>query len=695
MLKKRPFFLARLYNGVSASICKISIRRRLILFFLLLSIIPVVLLGSIAYQYAKNTITNKITQYSLQSLVQASIPIDLTIQKYEDLSVQLLIDLEYQTLIKDYFLEQSPDSAEPPQIFDDSLAYDANVRGLIVGSLRNPNTYVGAGFGDLAGSYSRLKETPVYHEALETPGQLRWGIVDNDLLMARVINDLETGVPLGVFAVIFNGLKLNQMINFGSLTLSDSMSFGDSPYSILIKAEGGILSSPFTEEMGLTIYDLIEGTAISSIIENKSNSGSFTDRLRDTDTLVTYYKMESKDWYLLGFAPYTYLYKEIRAIGSLIFGFVLFLVVVAVFFSYMVSLGISNPLDQVKEAMAQAQRGDLAAKVEINTRDELHDLGNSFNLMTTQIGELLRETQEAVATVSNHSKVLESSSIQSTQSAEAVALASTEITKGTMEQTAEAEKTARQMSVLADQIDIAAAKFKEVEAITASTRQLSTRSMAVMEELMQKTDETDEITNTITLDINELNKQSEEIKSVTQLIANIAEQTNLLALNAAIEAARADELGSGFAVVAEEVNKLSHRTDTAAKAIEDLLKGIQKKAANSSENVAKAHEIVVDQLKVVAETQVSFEEIIQAMDLIISRINEVNAYIQQINLVKNQTTESTMNIVAISEQSAASSEEVAASIEEQTAISEQVREMANALNAMGEKLVEAMSKFKV
>lgn len=683
-----------MYHGFSTWICKISIRRRLILFFLLLSIIPVVLLGSIAYQYAKNTITNKITEYSLQSLVQASIPIDLTIQKYEDLSVQLLIDLEYQSLLKAYFQDGTPEAA-PPQIFDDSLAYDPNVRGLLVGSLLNTNTYVGAGFGDLDGSYSRLKETPVYQEALKVPGQVRWGLVDNDLVMARVINDLGTGAPLGVFAVIFNGLKLNQMINFGSLTLSDSMSFGNSPYSILVKAEGEILSSPFTEEMGLTIYDLIEGVAISELIENKSNRGYFSDRLRDDDTLVTYYKMASKDWYLLGLAPYDYLYQEIRAIGSLIFGFVMVLILVAVFFSYMVSVGISNPLNQVKEAMAQAQKGDLSVNVEINTRDELHDLGNSFNHMTTQIGELLSQTKAAITTVSNHSKVLESSSIQSTQSAEAIALASSEITKGTIEQTAEAEKTAKQMSALADQIDVAAAKFKEVEEITASTRQLSARSKTVMEELIHKTDETDEITNTITLDINELNKQSEEIKSVTQLIATIAEQTNLLALNAAIEAARADELGSGFAVVAEEVNKLSRRTDTAAKAIEALLKGIQRKAANSSENVEKAHEIVVGQLKIVAETQATFDEIIQAMDLIVSRINEVNAYIQQINVVKNQTTESTHNIVAISEQSAASSEEVTASIEEQTATAEQVREMANALNAMGEKMVEAMSKFKV
>ncbi len=693
---KRPISLWGIYDRFSDSICKISIRRRLIIFFLLLSIVPVLLLGPITYQYAKNTITNKITKYSLQSLVQASIPLDLLIQKYEDLSVQLQVDLGYQALIKDYFNNGTVLSAdESIKIFDDTLAYDANVRGLILGSLNHTNSFLGAGFGDLESSYSRLKETSVYHEALEKLGQLCWGIVDNDLLMTRIVIDLATGEPMGVFAVIFNGLKINQMINFGSLELSDSLSFGSSPYSILIRAEGEILSSPFTEEMGLTINDLIDGVEINNILENKSASGYFFDRLRNNDTLVTYYMMSSKDWYLLSFAPHDYLFKEIRAIGTIIFGFIILLLLISVTFSYTVSLGISNPLNQVKEAMAKAQNGDLTVKVEINTRDELHDLGNSFNFMTARIGDLIRKVKEAIATVANRSKVLEYSSVQSTQSAEGIAIASNEITKGTIEQTAEAEKTANQMTVLANEIEVAATKFTEVELVSAHTRDLSIRSKSIMEELIQKANESNQITETITTDISELNKSSEEIRNVTNLITNIAEQTNLLALNAAIEAARAHELGSGFAVVADEVNKLANRTDTAAKAINDLLKGIQDKAHNSTINVYKAHEIVLEQLKVVSQTQETFDEIIRGMDLIVDRVVDVNDHVQRINKVKDETTQSVINISSISEQSAASSEEVGASIEEQTAISEQVREMANELNAMAEKLVEAILKFNV
>ena len=315
--------------------------------------------------------------------------------------------------------------------------------------------------------------------------------------------------------------------------------------------------------------------------------------------------------------------------------------------------------------------------------------------MVEKFSTLILETKKAIQEVVQLGILMDQSAAEFTRTSEGVATAMEQITKGTMEQSTETEQTSSQILELAGGVDRVIQRTTDIEGIAQSTKGLGSHSQQAMKQLLEKSQETGEITDLIVRNINELTTEAKEIEQIIEAITNFAEQANLLAVNTAIEAARAGDAGRGFAVLAKKINRLSVQSKEAADNIGNILTGIQNKALVSAEIAEKAHQTVDEHIEAVNIVSKNFEEIIFAMDEAVTMANKVRLDLAQVNDFKESSVSSILNINSISEETAAAAEEVSSAAEEQASTASEVQKLATTLKEMAVRLENTIKVFKI
>ena len=327
--------------------------------------------------------------------------------------------------------------------------------------------------------------------------------------------------------------------------------------------------------------------------------------------------------------------------------------------------------------------------------DELQQIGREFNNMLTSLREM-------VVNIKNTAGVLFSASQQLTSASEESSAASEEIS-GSMNMlsisASDQVTTITEANRLAGRLD-EMHRDSGTAAVEMSKRSKEVDSTALMgqevvaDTIRQMNIIRDSSENTAGV-ILALNRQSDKIGSINELITQIAEQTNLLALNAAIEAARAGEQGKGFAVVAEEIRKLASQSQDSAKGIKELINEIRSE-------IESAGRIINEEKQKVEQGINSVEASEKAFTAIRERINEVDKYIGQVaQSVEESKSSGRQLVLAIGgfekmiETSAASAQELSSTSEEQTSVSEDIASSAQQLSAMAQELMNSIGRFKV
>lgn len=442
-------------------------------------------------------------------------------------------------------------------------------------------------------------------------------------------------------AVITLDLDLKDL----SKTLTNMLDANSKSEFIVCDMEGQVIAS--TNDKLIDTKVVSEYPIWNDIRANNKGTTNFS--FENEKYSASYVTSELTGWKFISKVPESVL---TQSRNSLIRDFLLIIIVVIIaiiIIGTKFSNSLSKNILKIKDAINQAALGNFNNKILINSKDELETLANSFNDMCINVSSLLENVNSSVEDVNSASLNLNNKSKELSSSIATVNKTINKIDLGTTDSTNNLELLSSNMEDVSNSINRIDSLAINVTSMADKANSLSEFGLDIINALIDKANETQKITLEVNNVIQAVSKSVEDIAIMNDTITQITKQTNLLSLNAAIEAARAGESGKGFSVVADEIKKLAEKTELSAKEIGNTITYVKSNVENAVTKANDTSNAVQNQQKSVKQSHDIFNDIISSISTLSIKVNDISKDLRDLTSKKDEVlnqVESLSSIVA-------------------------------------------------
>ncbi|WP_347901667.1 methyl-accepting chemotaxis protein [Pseudomonas purpurea] len=362
-----------------------------------------------------------------------------------------------------------------------------------------------------------------------------------------------------------------------------ALDFDGMGYAFLVSADGKILVHP---DKALVMKSLSEAYPQNTPRINGDVAEVEVDGKTRIITFTAIKGLPSVNWYIgLSVDKDTAfsMLSDFRA--SAIIATVIAVAIIIALLGMLIRI-LLQPLNVMTRAMQDIAdgEGDLTRRLAIQNQDEFGILGNAFNRFVERIHGSIREVSSATEHVNEVALRVVSASNSSMLNSDEQSSRTNSVAAAINQLGAAAQEIARNAAQASHQAS-------DARNLAEDGQQVVDRSIKAMNQLSS-------MLSASSTNIESLNSKTVNIGQILEVITSISQQTNLLALNAAIEAARAGEAGRGFAVVADEVRNLAHRTQESAQQVQTMIEELQVGARESVSTMSESQRHSQDSVEI-------------------------------------------------------------------------------------------------
>lgn len=652
-----------------------SIRTRLLFWFLLVSLAPLVATSVYIYQASTKEIVQKEEIAKQQTLSSTSKGMN------QWLTTQIT---RLEAIAASYSAKNQDMKTLLPHL--DELTENTNIYESII--------FTGTS-GKVTGSSNReqigldLSDRDYFQKAMK--GEKNF----SDIIVSKTTGNRIVAVAVPVK----KGEKvvgvLSSSLNFDAFVKEFSTELENQPSGqmFLTDTQGNI---HFSQDSSLVGQTMDEASINTSSISKKDTSGVIEMQVDDSKSFVFYDKVDATGFQLYWVVPHN---EVLGAISDLKFNISImmsFVVAIVVIVGITVSNVITLPIKVITNRVKKISEGDgdLTQRLKIHSFTEINQLADYLNQFINGVQAIVRETKDTVTNVTHSSNQLNNDVHETEQKSEDISSVIHKLSQDISSQSDSITMVSETIQEIASSIQLISTNSHSV---SEDSQKMFTRAtegydgiVKILEQMNHLNNQTLETQKSITA----LGMKSKEINEIVLVINSIADQTNLLALNASIEAARAGEHGRGFAIVAEEVRKLAEQSAQSSHNISRLISDVQQETLQSVEAMQTVSIEMEKSLEKLKHSGESFHQLLGTVQNVTDKIVEVSTATEEMSAGVEEASASVDEVAIISQDTKKYAIQIDQSLKEQVQVLQKMTGSTRSLHEVTKKLDAVVNNLK-